>query len=106
MNPPPSPVSRPVRDPGRRRGLSSGEWVLLLVSTAVSLGLLEFALRLFVPLYPTVFQPDDVALVKLIPGARMAFTRLAVNGGQRIVSRINSDGLRGEELSRQITLSV
>lgn len=98
MNPPSPPVSRPVRDPRRRRGLSRGEWLLLLVSTVVSLGLLELALRLFVPLYPTVFQPDDVTLVKLIPGARMVFKRLAVNGGQRIVARINSDGFRGEEL--------
>jgi hypothetical protein len=97
LNPPP-PVSRPVCDPSRRRGLSGAEWLLLLVSTAVSFGLLELALRLFAPLYPTVFQPDEVALVKLIPGSRMALTRLAVNGGQRIVARINGDGFRGEEL--------
>jgi len=80
------------------RGLAKAEWLLLGASILVSLALLELFLRLWFPLFPSPYQPDDVLLVKLVPGAKKAFTRLAVNGGQRIVSQINSQGFRGEEL--------
>jgi hypothetical protein len=40
------------------------------------------------PPFLSRYQPDDVLLVKLVPGAKKAFTRLAVNGGQRFVSQI------------------
>lgn len=82
----------------RRRVLSKAEWLLLGVSITVSLGLLELILRLWLPLFPSLYQPDDILLVKLVPGARKIFTRSPINGGQRIVSRINSQGFRGEEL--------
>jgi hypothetical protein len=78
--------------------MGRAEWLLLGLSVTVSLGLLELFLRMFFPLFSSPYQPDDVLLVKLVPGAKRAFTRLAVNGGQRIVSQINSDGFRGEEL--------
>lgn len=74
------------------------DWLLLGVSITVSLGLLELFLRLFFPLFPSPYQPDDVLLVKVVPDAKKAFTRLAVNGGQRIVSHFNSEGFRGDEL--------
>jgi hypothetical protein len=88
-----------VRSNGSRvRGMARADWLLLVASTAVSLALLEIFLRLWFPLFPSPYQADDVLLTKLVPGASKAFTRLAVNGGQRIVSHINSQGFRGEEL--------
>ena len=85
-------------DSSRARGMANAEWLLLGGSILVSLALLELFLRLWFPLFPSPYQPDDVLLVKLVPGAKKAFTRQAVNGGQRIVSQINSQGFRGEEL--------
>lgn len=82
----------------RRWRLSKAEWLLLAVSTTVSLGLLELALRVYAPLYSSPYEPDDRLLIRLVPGAEKAFTRLAVNGGQRIVFKVNRAGLRGEEL--------
>jgi len=64
----------------------------------VSLALLELFLRLFFPLYPSPYQPDEVLLVKIVPNSKKAFTRLPINGGQRIVSQFNSHGFRGPEL--------
>jgi hypothetical protein len=91
-------VSRARRGPSRERGLAKAEWLLLAGSVTLSLVLLEVFLRWYFPLFPSPYQPDDVLLVKLVPGAKKAFTRLAVNGGQRIVTQINSQGFRGEEL--------
>jgi hypothetical protein len=90
--------SRSRRDPGRMRGMAKVDWLLLAGSTALSLVVLEVFLRLFSPLFPSPYQPDDVLLAKLVPGAKKAYTRLAVNGGQRVVSQINSQGFRGGEL--------
>ena len=75
-----------------------GDLLLLLISTTLSLALLELLLRLFFPIYPSPYQPDDLVLMKTVPGARKVLTRLPVNGGQRIVSEFNSDGFRGEPL--------
>jgi len=91
-------VSRVRRGPSRERGLAKAEWLLLAGSVTLSLVILEVFLRWYFPLFPSPYQPDDVLLVKLVPGAKKAFTRLAVNGGQRIVTQINSQGFRGEEL--------
>jgi hypothetical protein len=73
---------------------------MLAVSAAVSLGLLELFLRLFSPVFASPYQPDDVLLLKIVPGAKKVFTRQPVNGGQRIVSEFNSDGFRGESVRR------
>jgi hypothetical protein len=78
--------------------MGKAEWLLLSVSVVMSLGALELFLRLWFPLFASPYQPDDVVLVRLVPGARKVFTRLPVDGGQRIVSKINSQGFRGDEL--------
>ena len=82
----------------RRLAPSVSDWLLLAASITVSLGLAELGLRFFFPLFSSPYAPDDVALVKIVPGAKKAFTRLRVNGGQRIVAQFNSDGFRGEPL--------
>ncbi len=91
-------VLRVRNNRSRARGMATADWLLLAVSTVSSLALLEVFLRLWFPVFPSSYQADDVLLTKLVPGASKAFTRLAVNGGQRIVSHINSQGFRGEEL--------
>jgi hypothetical protein len=88
----------PNEHPPARRGIGRAEWLLLAVSTLLSLAALELSLRLFFPLFASPYQPDDLVLVRLVPGARKVFTRSAINGGQRIISQINSQGFRGEEL--------
>jgi GDSL-like Lipase/Acylhydrolase family len=77
--------------------MPAADWLLLGVSMTVSLGLLELFLRLFFPLYPSPYQPDDALLVKIVPNAKKVYTRLPINGGQRIVSQFNSHGFRGGE---------
>lgn len=77
------------------------EWLLLATSITLSLALLELFLRLCWPLFASPYQPDDKLLVKLVPSSSKVFTRSAVNGGQRIVSQINSQGFRGAELRPQ-----
>src|SRR5436305_791664 len=78
--------------------MTGADWLLLGVSTTVSLGLLELLLGLFFPLFASPYQPDDTVLVKHVPGTNKAFTRMAVNGGEGIVSHYNSQGFRGPEL--------
>jgi hypothetical protein len=87
-----------ARKPPERGRIGRTEWLLLGVTTFLSLAALELVLRLWFPLYASPYQPDDVVLVRLAPGARKVFTRFAINGGQRIISQINSQGFRGEEL--------
>jgi len=78
--------------------MTYAEWLLLLASAVLTLLTLEVILRVCCPLFPSPYQPDDALLVKLVPHARKSFTRLSVNGGQRIVSQFNSEGFRGEEI--------
>lgn len=78
--------------------MSLRSWLHLGASAVLSLALLELALRLWFPLYPSPYQPDDLLLVKLVPGAAKVFVRAPVNGRQRIVSHFNRDGFRGPEL--------
>jgi len=95
----PTALAAPTSQFGKaRQRFTWRDALLVAASSLVCLFVLELVLRIFYPLYPSPFQADDVLLVKLIPGARKVYTRLAVNGGQRIVSQINSDGFRGEEL--------
>jgi hypothetical protein len=88
----PPAAARRRRLPGRR------EWLLVLVSSCVWLALLEFALRAFAPMYSSVFQPDDLTLVSLVPGGHMSVTRLRINGGQHHIVEINGEGFRGGPL--------
>jgi hypothetical protein len=70
-----------------------------VVSTALVLLAAELGLRLFLsPRYYPPFQPDARRLYKLVPGSSREYRRAAINGGGRILYRINSAGFRGEEL--------
>jgi lysophospholipase L1-like esterase len=73
--------------------------LLLTMSSLFALALLELvgeiALR---HRYRPVFAADDRLLFKLIPNRYSEFVRSPVNGGQRILTRINRDGFVGDEL--------
>lgn len=81
-----------------RSGLRSRECWLMAGSTLFGLAVLELTLRAWFPLSASPYQPDDVSLTKLVPGAHKLFIRSAVNGGQRVVSVVNGEGYRGEDL--------
>jgi len=72
--------------------------LLVLGGLLFGLGLGEAALRVFSPIYPSVYQPDSTLLYRLVPSSRKVFVHTPANGGQRILVKINSLGFRGEEL--------
>ncbi len=80
------------------KGLRSRESWLVAGSTLLGLAALELALRAWFPLPASPYQPDHALLTKLVPGARKVFIRGTVNGGQRVLTTVNRDGYRGEEL--------
>ena len=80
------------------------EWnarvLALFVSTVFTMLGAELGLRLlYSPRYYPPFQLDARLLYALVPGAQREYRRAAVNGGERILYRINSAGFRGDELA-------
>jgi lysophospholipase L1-like esterase len=70
--------------------------LLLGVSTLVALGIVEVALRNFLPVRGLIYQLDQRYLYRHIPGAR----KLAAPAGQnwpKVLVRINAQGRRGDE---------
>jgi lysophospholipase L1-like esterase len=71
---------------------------LALLSTAVTLGAVEWLLRRYLPLEGSLFRPDARNLYALAPGARMLFRHTPQNGGRTVLVTVNSKGFRGDEL--------
>lgn len=71
---------------------------MLLAAAAFGWLAAEAVLRLFYPLRNTLYQLDERVLHRLIPGARKLFVHHPLNGGARIMVRVNSSGFRGDEL--------
>ena len=74
--------------------MPAADWLLLGVSMTVSLGLLELFLRLFFPLYPSPYQPDDALLVKIVPNAKKVYVSTGRAGTVCVL-----DPLTGEVLT-------
>jgi hypothetical protein len=72
---------------------------ILIFITVICLILAEYSLRILFPIYPTIYQPDETLLHKLIPGSKKIYTHSTGNGGKKISVEINSLGFRGEEFS-------
>ncbi|MEX2209242.1 MAG: SGNH/GDSL hydrolase family protein [Myxococcota bacterium] len=71
----------------------------LVISVGLVLVFAELALQtLLAPRYKSENQLDAQALYRPIPGAVRENRREAINGGDRILYRINSQGFRGDEL--------
>lgn len=71
----------------------------LLVSTALALGASELTLRrLIAARYYRPFRADARTLYRPAPGAVREHRLSEINGGHRILYRINSSGFRGDEL--------
>lgn len=76
-------------------------YALLLVSTLVTLALAEFLLSsLLGARFYTAYAFDPRYLFRLEKGVSREYSNLPVNGGNKVVYRINSDGFRGPELER------
>lgn len=72
--------------------------LLFLVSSSLCLVLVELILRVYFPVNRVVYALDADCLYKPTPGSSKVFRHLKVNGGESIVVKFNSLGLRGEEL--------
>ena len=73
--------------------------LLVSLSGLFSLAVVEVAAGMFLsPLYRPCFQEDERLLFTLRPNCSSIFVRNAINGGDRVFYRINSDGFRGAEL--------
>ena len=55
--------------------------------------------RLLAPRLRPIYQADDRLIFKFLPDRTSATRRPPINGGERIVHRINRDGFRGAELA-------
>ena len=69
----------------------------MLASCSICAVFLEIALRIWAPLYPSPYEPDDELLVRIAPRAHKLFVRNGRDGGERIISHYNSLGFRGPE---------
>ena len=73
--------------------------IVLVASTALGIVLTEAALRVAVgPRFASIYQLDARCLHRHIPSSNKIYRRTDLNGGQKILVRINSQGYRGEEL--------
>jgi len=73
--------------------------LLLTVTGLVMLGVAEIAGEVVLgPRHRPIYQPDDRLIFKFIPNRRSAMTRIPLNGGEKVIHRINSGGFRGDEL--------
>jgi hypothetical protein len=77
----------------------NGRALALVLSTGFVLAVLEVGLQLLLaPRYKAENEFDPRTLYRPIPGAVIESRREAINGGDRILYRINSQGFRGDEL--------
>jgi hypothetical protein len=60
----------------------------------------EAYLRCFHPIGATIYRLHPRYLHALVPGARKLFARTALDGGARVLVRVNRDGFLGPELER------
>lgn len=92
-------------------GLASLAWnarALALVLSIFFVGFVgEMGVRIvFAARYQRPNQLDEEALYRLVPGAVREHRRDPVNGGDRILYRVNEDGFRGEALRTDPPLRV
>lgn len=85
------------------RGLLLKTWFTRVLLVFISLGLTallaEVVLRTFYSDHlSSIYQIDEHCLYRLIPGSRKIFERTSVNGGDSILTTVNSGGFIGEEL--------
>lgn len=74
-------------------------YLLVVASVSLSIIVLELALRpLLGPKYYSPFELHDEFIYTLTAGAVREFQHMTVNGGHRVVYRVNTDGFRGPEL--------
>jgi hypothetical protein len=72
---------------------------LLAFSSIATLAFVEVAGEMLLgPRYRPIYQADERLLFKFVPGRRSVMTHAAVNGGETVSHRINSQGFRGDEL--------
>jgi hypothetical protein len=86
-------------------------WNARALALVISIGLVlvfaELILQtLLAPRYESENQIDAQILYRPIPGAVRETRRDAINGGDRILYRINSQGFRGDELDAQPTARI
>ncbi len=75
--------------------------LLVSLSGLFALAILEFAANaLLSPLFRPCYQEDERLLFELRPDCTSIFQRSAINGGDRILQHVNSDGFRGPEPQR------
>lgn len=65
----------------------------------VCLALTESFLRLFFPIHPSIYQPDNVLLHRLVPEGKRIFVHSKENGGGKVTVSVNSLGFRGEDFA-------
>ncbi len=79
----------------------------LVLSVGFVLVIGEIGVRvLYSARYQRPFQLDETSLYQLVPNSVREFRRAAVNGGDRILYRVNSEGYRGEELESDPRLRI
>ena len=77
----------------------AGPILVLSLSSLVMLAFGEIAGEIVLgPRHRPIYQVDDRLIFKFIPNRRSTITRSALNGGETVTHRINSDGFRGAEL--------
>jgi lysophospholipase L1-like esterase len=79
---------------------------LLALSTALAAGGAEWTLRRYRPERGLVYRLHPRYHHTLVPGARKLFRHGAANGGGLVLTTVNSEGFRGEELRRDGSLRV
>jgi len=72
--------------------------ILFIISSLISLLLAEGVLRLFNPIPNLAFSLDNELIYVPIKNSKQTFIRSTGNGGEKITSKFNSSGFRGEEL--------
>ncbi len=78
----------------------NGRALALVLSTGFVLVVIEFALQLLLSArYRAENRFDAQLLYRPVPGATVEYKRDPINGGDRILYRINSHGFRGDELA-------
>jgi lysophospholipase L1-like esterase len=70
--------------------------LLLITVLIVCLLVTETVLRIFFPNAPSIYQPDDILLYKLVPNSSKVYEHNRENGNRKVAVRINSWGFRGE----------
>jgi hypothetical protein len=83
----------------RRRGRQLAIAVAVsAMTTFLTLGVCELALRALRPMPTSIYEPDETRLYRLVPNVVGEYRREPINGGQRMIWHTNSEGFRGPEL--------